>query len=90
MVRMGRKPRIFDTRLQYLVLLFFVLLVGYFTVLLNAPSISFEKGLFSPRLSPKFIADFLLLFFLLFMAVQYLAALVLTPAYLTGAIAEER
>jgi ABC-type transport system involved in multi-copper enzyme maturation permease subunit len=90
MVRAGRKPRIFDTRFQYLLLLFLVLFVGYFGVLLNAPSISFEKGLFSPRLSPKFIADFLLLFFLLFIAVQYVTALILTPAYLTGAIAEER
>jgi ABC-type transport system involved in multi-copper enzyme maturation permease subunit len=89
MVRAGRSPRVNDVRLVYCIILYFVLLVTYCIAIIGV-NLSLAEGFFSPKLSAKLLTDFLLVFFLLFMAIQYLAALILTPAYLAGAIAEER
>jgi ABC-type Na+ efflux pump permease subunit len=89
MVRAGRKSRVSDVRIVYSLILFLVL-ISSFAVYLIPANLSLEEGFLSTKLKTALLADYLLLFFLLFMAIQYLAILILTPAYLAGAVAEER
>ena len=89
MVRSGRQVRHHAVRGLYGVVLFLTLLFTYFLCLTFA-NVTIADGFTSSKLPGKLMGDFLLAFYLVFLLLQYLASLLLTPAYLAGAIAEER
>jgi ABC-type transport system involved in multi-copper enzyme maturation permease subunit len=82
LVRSGRRGRTFAVRTGYLGALFAALLLTYATWS--------SRLAFSPALRPADAARFALSFFYGFSLAQFLLAVVLTPAFVAGAVAEEK
>jgi ABC-type transport system involved in multi-copper enzyme maturation permease subunit len=89
MVRTGRQLRNNLIRISYALVIYGLLLFTYILCLIFA-NVAFSNGFVSSRLPSRLMDDFLLAFSAVFLLLQYIAALLLTPAYLAGAIAEER
>lgn len=82
LIRLGRRERLFFFRTLYAGFLMFLLCWIYLVWLLD--------GSDGGRINPREMAGFSSGFFYLFLSVQFVAVLILTPAYTAGAIAEEK
>ena len=80
MLRMARRARYFLLRGLYALLLVTILCLMYGDTF----------GMFNRQVQPKRMTEFAELFFNVFMMVQFFLAVALTPAYVAGAIAEEK
>jgi len=89
MVRTGRRRRIFLVRAAYAFLLLGILLVVYWSWFLDRRLTLWEL-LRGVSLRARDLAEFTSSFFYVFMAVQFLTVVWLTPAYTAGAIAVEK
>src|SRR5262249_34953404 len=81
LVRIGRRTRYFLLRTAYALLLALLLFWVYLIWYANSPD---------GQIRASVLAQFAESFFYTFMVVQFVAAVVLTPAYTAGAIAEEK
>jgi ABC-type transport system involved in multi-copper enzyme maturation permease subunit len=81
LVRIGRRARYFLFRTLYALLLFAILAWIYFVWFLRS-----DRGF----IRATEMAEFAQTFFYTFMVVQFLAAVLLTPAYTAGAVADEK
>jgi ABC-type transport system involved in multi-copper enzyme maturation permease subunit len=81
LVRIGRRTRYFLLRTAYAVLLSLLLFWVYLIWYANSPD---------GNIPSNDLANFAQSFFYTFMVVQFVTAVVLTPAYTAGAIAEEK
>jgi len=85
MMRMARRSRFMLLRTFYVVLLFSLLATvyeSYFPIT--------QSNWFEGQGDPNTLAQFASTFFMWFMIIQWLAVLLLTPAYVAGSIAEEK
>jgi ABC-type transport system involved in multi-copper enzyme maturation permease subunit len=89
MLRTGRQGRYATVRTLYALFLFFAMLLTYVLWWASTP-LPFLDAFTKPLLPGDGLAEFALVFFVVFMVVQMFAVFVLTPAYLAGAIAEEK
>ena len=89
MVRTGRRRRVFLVRAAYSLILLGILLVVYWSWFLDR-RLTFWEMMRGASLRAHDLAEFASSFFYVFMAVQFLTVVWLTPAYTAGAIAVEK
>lgn len=77
----ARRARYFVMRFFYALLLFLALYVFYITRL---------KGVTAEKVAQKLLIDFAELFSYVYLLIQYLLVVIMTPAYVGSAIAEEK
>ena len=77
----ARRARYFVMRFFYALLLFLVLYVFYIVKL---------KSITTEKIAHKLLIDFAELFSYIYLLIQYLLVLIMTPAYVGSAIAEEK
>jgi len=90
MVRMSRRSRYLVLRCLYILILLAVLYSVYQSFAWTAAMVSWSMATKYPTATPADLARFGEMFFGYFLLAQYVVILLITPAYVAGAIAEEK